>query len=137
MWGQSADRKKHDVFFDVQAASRFDVGGRYDSTHFDLTLGYKPNDKWLIMLQNYTATREPESAFGFAVGRQSYWKFQPSLTYHYRRKKKKNRGNESETKGDETPLKRNHSLQLSYTKTLSGRSIVAEEGVAISYWYRF
>ena len=134
LWGQSTDRQKNNLFADVQLASRFDVGGRYDATHFDVTLGYKPDGKWLFMLQNYTATREPESDFGFNVGRQSQWKIQPSITYHYGRKKKRKKGEEA---GLDKPRKRNHSLQIAYTKTILGQNLVEEEGVTIGYWWRY
>ena len=117
LWGQSFETERYgDVFFDAQIAARLETGGRYHSTHGDLTVGWKPHDKWLIMLQSYNAFIEPESALGFTVEAKQRLKLNPSVTYQYSKRQ---------------------SVQLGYITTWHGRGIVKEEGLSLGFWWRY
>ncbi|WP_409433781.1 hypothetical protein ACJ3XI_04555 [Litorimonas sp. RW-G-Af-16] len=116
LWGQSWETSRGDFFTDAQIAGRMETGGRYQSTSLDVTLGYKPTDKWMIMLQNYTRHAEAEEALGFRVPAQAYLKSHASITYRY---------------------KAGQRLQLGYVKTLLGKNIVQEGGFTLGVWWEY
>ncbi len=118
LWGQSYETERYgDVFFDAQIAARLRTdSGEYNSTHADLTLGYKPSSKWFVFWQNFSTLREAETDMGFTVPQQFQFKSNVSVGYEY---------------------KTNRIVQFGYSETLFGRNIVKERGVFLSTWVRY
>lgn len=62
--GQSQETLIGDVFHDTQLAVRVNGDGVFDSVHGTFTLGYKPTDRTIIMLQGFADHTENNSSFG-------------------------------------------------------------------------
>lgn len=62
--GQSRETIIGDVFHDTQLAVRVDGDGVFDSVHGTFTLGYKPTNRLMFMLQGFADHTENISSFG-------------------------------------------------------------------------
>ena len=118
LWGRDFFSEKYgDIYIDAQIAGRFRLdNGGYQSTHLDLTLGYKPSEKWSIFLQNFSTLREAESDQDFRVEEQVSVKSSLSLGYRY---------------------KRGRMVQVGYGQTVFGRNTVKERSLFISTWLSY
>ncbi len=59
------------VFVDGEVAYRDRTAGPPDEWHGDLTIGYKPNDKWTLMLQSFNEVTDGAGSPGFPAIRES------------------------------------------------------------------
>ena len=61
---QFRGRRRLYVFVDAEVAYRDRTAGPPDEWHGDLTIGYKPNDKWTLMLQSFNEVTHGAGAAG-------------------------------------------------------------------------
>jgi hypothetical protein len=102
------------TFIDVQLAQRFRLGGPPDEFRADITLGMRPLERWLLMLQSFNVISEGDGTLGFSS--YAYHKLQVSAVYAV------------------TPAM---SLQLGGFTTYAGHNALQENGVVLSGWYKF
>jgi hypothetical protein len=103
------------AFVDVQVAQRFRLGGPPDEFRADLTLGVRPQDKWLVLLQSFNVISEGAGNAPFFPS-YSYSKLQLSAVYSL------------------TPQL---SLQLGGYTTYWGQNALQENGLVVGAWYKF
>jgi len=121
LWGQSFDfgdktNNKWVGFFDAHIAARARSTEQLEDWRADLTLGLKPNEKIIFMMQGFHIDRLAFSGQGFTVPRQAQSKAQISAVFE---------------------IKTNRLLQFSYLETLAGRNIVKEKAVTVGLWQRY
>jgi hypothetical protein len=102
------------TFIDVQLAQRFRLGGPPDEFRADLTLGVRPLERWLLLLQSFNVSSEGAGTLGFSS--YAYHKLQASAVYAV------------------TPAM---SLQLGGFTAFAGHNALQENGVVLSGWYKF
>lgn len=102
------------AFLDVQVAQRFRLGGPPDEFRTDVTLGFRPADRWLVLAQSFNVFSE--GAGDFANPSYAYSKFQLSAVYAL------------------TPAL---SLQFGGYTTYWGRNALQENGLVVGAWYKF
>lgn len=98
------------AFFDVQGAYRFSAGGTDDEVHVDLTLGFRPVERWLLLAQSFST---------ISVGAEEpyrYHKIQASAVCR---------------------VYKGFSLQVGATGTVGGVSALQERGAFAAIWYEF
>jgi protein XagA len=103
------------AFVDVQVAQRFRFGGPPNEFRADVTLGVRPQDKWLVLLQSFNVVSEGAGSAPFVPG-YSYSKLQLSAVYSL------------------TPQL---SLQLGGYTTYWGQNALQENGLVVGAWYKF
>ncbi len=101
-------------FIDVQLAPRFRLGGPPDEFRADVTLGVRPLQRWLLLLQSFNVISEGSGELGFSS--YAYHKLQVSAVYAI------------------TPAM---SLQLGGFTTFAGYNALQENGVVLGAWYKF
>jgi len=121
LWGQSFDfgdrtNNKWVGFFDAHIAARARSTERLEDWRADLTLGFKPNEKLIFMVQGFHIDRFAFSESGFTVPRQAQTKAQASVAFE---------------------IKKNRLLQFSYLETVAGRNIVKEQALTVGLWQRY
>jgi hypothetical protein len=103
------------AFVDVQVAQRFRLGGPPDEFRADLTLGVRPREDWLVLLQSFNVVSEGAGSQPFFPS-YSYSKLQLSAVYSV------------------TPKL---SLQLGGYTTYWGQNALQENGLVAGAWYKF
>jgi hypothetical protein len=103
------------AFVDVQVAQRFRLGGPPDEFRADVTLGVRPQDKWLVLLQSFNVISEGAGSAPFFPS-YSYSKLQLSAVYSL------------------TPKL---SLQFGGYTTYWGQNALQENGLVVGAWYKF
>jgi hypothetical protein len=103
------------AFVDVQVAQRFRLGGPPDEFRADFTLGVRPQDKWLVLLQSFNVVSEGAGSLPLFPS-YSYSKFQLSAVYSV------------------TPK---ISLQFGGYTTYWGQNALQENGLVLGAWYKF
>ena len=116
LWGRSQAFKNSAVFFEAQGALRSKSFSNIDEWHTDFTLGYKRNDKYLLLGQLFHARRKSIEQDGFAVPTQQRVKLKLSAVYEY---------------------KKNRHVQIGYEQTIAGRNIVRERGLSVGTWLKY
>lgn len=102
------------AFVDVQVAQRYRLGGPPDEFRTDVTLGVRPHDRWLLLMQSFNVISEGAGSWGYPS--YAYYKFQLSAVYAL------------------TPAL---SLQLGSYTTYWGRNALQENGMVLGAWYKF
>jgi hypothetical protein len=102
------------AFLDVQAAQRFRFDGPPDEFRADVTLGVRPDARWLVLLQSFNVVSEGAGTWGLPS--YSYSKLQLSAVYSL------------------TPKL---SLQLGGYTTYWGQNALQENGLVVGAWYKF
>lgn len=104
-------------FYDVQLGSRYDLKTDIMSRwQLDFTAGIKPNDKWMGLAQVYLLDIEEQTIGLFTTPAVKQAKAELSLAYRI------------------TP---NRFAQFGFSKTLTGRNIVKEQGLFFGLWQEF
>jgi len=116
LWGQSRAFGKTTVFFDAQAALRSQNFSNINEWQTDLTLGYKRDEKYIILAQAFHAKRLGITQDRFTVPEQQSLKFKLSAVYKY---------------------KKNRHVQIGYQDTVAGRNIIRERGVSVGTWIKY
>ena len=121
LWGQSKEFENFSIFFDVQGALRSENFSDIDEWHTDLTLGYKRNEKYLLLGQLFHSSLDGEvlngdAGDGILVPRQRRVKLKLSAVYEY---------------------KKNKHVQIGVQETIAGRNTVRERGVSLGTWIRY
>jgi len=116
LWGQSKVFEKFSLFFDTQAALRSQNSSDIDEWQTDLTLGYKRDEKYMILGQAFYAKRQGIAQDRFTVPEQQSLKFKLSAVYQY---------------------KKNRHVQIGYQDTVAGRNIIRERGVSVGTWIKY
>jgi len=116
LWGQSRAFGKTTVFFDAQAALRSQNFSNINEWQTDLTLGYKRDEKYIILAQAFHAKRLGITQDRFTVPEQQSLKFKLSAVYKY---------------------KKNRHVQIGYQDTVAGRNIIREGGVSVGTWIKY
>jgi protein XagA len=99
---------------DIQVAQLDRFGGPPDEFHTDITLGVRPYDRWLILMQSFNVISEGAGSWGYPD--YSYYKLQLSAVY---------------------ALTHALSLQLGGYTTYWGRNALQENGMVLGVWYKF
>jgi hypothetical protein len=115
LFGYSFNAGAWPAFVDVQVAQRFRLGGPPDEFRADVTLGVRPQDKWLVLLQSFNVMSEGAGTAPFFPN-YSYSKLQLSAVYSV------------------TPKL---SLQLGGYTTYWGQNALQENGLVVGAWYKF
>lgn len=102
------------AFVDVQVAQRYRLGGPPDEFRTDVTLGLRPHDRWLLLMQSFNVTSEGAGSWGYPS--YAYYKLQLSAVYAL------------------TPAL---SLQFGGYTTYWGRNALQENGLVLGAWYKF
>jgi protein XagA len=103
------------AFGELQAGYRWHGGPSPDEFRLDATLGLRPNDRWLLLIQSFN-THAVAHDRRFHKGRTQHSKLQVSAVYD---------------------LTKRWSLQIGGFTTLRGREIVKENGVLTAIWLKF
>jgi hypothetical protein len=114
LFGYSFKAGAWPAFVDVQVAQRFRIGGPPDEFRADLTLGLRPQDRWLFLMQSFNVIAEGKGSWEYSS--YAYHKFQLSAVYS---------------------LSKQLSLQLGGYTTYLGRNALQENGVLLGAWYKF
>jgi protein XagA len=101
-------------FVDVEVAQRFRIGGPPDEFRADITLGVRPAERWLLLMQSFNVISEGAGDWGYAS--YAYYKLELSAVYAL------------------TPAL---SLQVGAYTTYWGRNALQENGVVLGAWYKF
>lgn len=115
LFGYSFNAGAWPAFVDVQVAQRFRLGGPPDEFRADITLGVRPQDKWLVLLQSFNVVSEGAGSLPFFPS-YSYSKLQLSAVYSV------------------TPKL---SLQVGGYTTYWGQNALQENGLVLGAWYKF
>ena len=99
-----------------QGALRSKSFSSIDEWHTDFTLGYKRNDKYLLLGQLFHARRKSIEQDGFSVPIQQRVKLKLSAVYEY---------------------KKNRHVQIGYEQAIAGRNIVRERGLSVGTWLKY
>jgi hypothetical protein len=102
------------AFVDVQLGQRFRTGGPPSEARVDLTLGLRPAQQWMLLVQQFNVISEGSGRAPFTS--INYHKLQMSVVY------------------DLTPQ---WSLQGGAFTTFAGRNALQENGLITGVWYRF
>ena len=115
LFGYSFNAGAWPAFVDIQVAQRFRLGGPPDEFRADVTLGVRPQDKWLLLLQSFNVISEGAGSAPFFPS-YSYSKLQLSAVYSL------------------TPKL---SLQFGGYTTYRGQNALQENGLVVGAWYKF
>lgn len=115
LFGYSFKAGTWPAFIDVQVAQRFRLGGPPDEFRADFTLGVRPQDRWLVLLQSFNVISEGAGSLPFFPS-YSYSKLQLSAVYSV------------------TPKL---SLQVGGYTTYWGQNALQENGLVLGAWYKF
>jgi hypothetical protein len=102
------------AFADIQLAQRFRTGGPPSEARLDLSLGVRPAQQWLLLLQQFNVISEGSGRPPFTSN--NYHKLQMSVVYD---------------------LAPQWSLQGGVFTTFAGRNALQENGLITGVWYRF
>ncbi|WP_233349737.1 hypothetical protein [Litorimonas cladophorae] len=111
--GQSRETLIGDFFYDAQFALRSESLDRLDGIQSALTLGFKPTERWLAMVQTYGNHANDQTVDGFIAPEQ----FQLSINLSLARQYKPGRY-----------------IQIGTGQTVLGRNIVKEKSLFIGIW---
>lgn len=111
--GQSRETLIGDFFYDAQLALRSETLDRVDGVQSALTVGYKPTERWLAMMQSYANHANDQQEDGFIAPEQ----FQLSINLSLARQYKPGRY-----------------IQIGAGRTVLGRNIVQENSLFIGIW---
>ncbi|MDB5600163.1 MAG: hypothetical protein JWN71_2207 [Xanthobacteraceae bacterium] len=114
LFGYSFKAGATPAFLDVQLAQRFRFDGPPNEFRADVTLGVRPEERWLFMMQSFNVVSE--GAGDWNLPSYSYSKLQLSAVYEL------------------TPKV---ALQLGGYTTYWGRNALQENGLVAGAWYRF
>ncbi len=114
--GQSRETLLGDFFYDAQLAARTENFDRVDGVQGALTVGYKPNHRWLLMSQTYLNFSDNDNIDGFEVAEQTQLTATLSIARQYRP---------------------GRYLQLGSGQTLFGQNIVKERSLFIGMWTEY
>jgi protein XagA len=114
LFGYSFKAGTMPAFLDVQVAQRLRFDGPPNEFRADVTLGIRPQDRWLVMLQSFNVVSE--GAGNWNLPSYSYSKLQLSAVYEV------------------TPKL---ALQLGGYTTYWGRNALQENGLVVGAWYKF
>lgn len=114
--GQSRETLLGDFFYDAQLALRSKDFGKLDGAQAALTLGYKPNHRWLIMSQSYVNQAARDKVDGFIVPEQVQIDTHFSAARQYRP---------------------GRYIQLGVGRSVFGRNIVKERSVFMGLWTKY
>lgn len=101
-------------FAEIQGGYRFGLDGRSDAFRADLTLGIRPQARWLLLAQSFNtlAVDRPDATFA----EPTEHKLQLSAVYD---------------------VNRHLSLQVGGFATLAGRDALRERALVTAVWLRF
>jgi hypothetical protein len=102
------------TFVDMQLAQRFRTGGPPNEARIDLSFGIRPEQRWLVLLQQFNVISE--GAGDAAFPSNNYHKLQLSVIYD---------------------LAPQWSVQGGAFTTFAGRNALQENGLLGGLWYRF
>jgi hypothetical protein len=102
------------AFFDVQLGQRFRLGAPPNEVRADFTLGVRPLDPWLVLVQSFNVISE--GAGSVSNPDYAYHKLQLSVVYAV------------------TPVL---SLQLGGFETYMGHNALRERGAIMGVWAKF
>lgn len=114
LFGYSFKAGTMPAFLDVQVAQRFRFDGPPNEFRTDVTLGVRPAERWLVMLQSFNVISEGAGTWNLPS--YSYSKLQLSAVYEV------------------TPR---IALQLGGYTTYWGRNALQENGLVVGAWYKF
>ncbi len=114
--GQSRETPLGDFFYDAQFALRSEALSDLDGIQAALTLGYKPKERWLFMIQSFANFSDNENVDGFEVPEQFQLNTQISAGHQY---------------------KPGRYLQIGVGQTVFGQNIVKERSVFIGLWTEY
>jgi len=114
--GQSRETLLGDFFYDAQIALRTEAFDKVDQTQAALTLGYKPTQRWLLMVQSYAIVSAAETVDGFRVPEQLEVSSHISIARQF---------------------KPGRYIQLGAGQTIFGRNIVKERSLFIGLWTEY
>lgn len=101
-------------FTDSETAYRYRPGGRADEVKVNVTLGFQPDDTWMVLVQSFNFTSiGPEALIG---KRTRSHKLKLSLVRR---------------------VHENLSVELGAFKTIAGENIVEETAGLLAFWYNF
>ncbi len=104
----------HPAFFDGEIAYRARNGGNPGEARLDLTLGWRPFDKVLLLLQDFSAATIGQGSFAYPAEKWS--KLQPSIVYDF------------------AP---GWSAQVGGFATIAAENARIEHGALVALWRRF
>jgi len=114
--GQSRETEIGDFFYDAQFAIRSEALTDIDGIQGALTLGYKPTERWLFMVQSFANFSDRERVDGFVVPEQLQINSQISGAHQY---------------------KPGRYVQIGVGKTFFGRNIVKERSIFMGLWTEY
>ena len=115
LFGYSFKAGAWPAFLDLQVAQRFRVGDNVPNEfRFDATLGVRPAERWLILLQSFNVVSEGDA--GPTQPSYDYSKLQLSVVYD---------------------VTKAWSLQVGGFTTVAGRNALQENGALLAAWYRW
>jgi hypothetical protein len=114
LFGASFTMSGLPVFVDVQLAERLRAGGPPSEARMDFTVGIRPAQQWLLLMQQFNVVSEGSGAQPFTANR--YHKLQMSVVYD---------------------LAPQWSVQGGAFTTFAGRNALQENGLVTGLWYRF
>lgn len=114
--GQSRETLIGDFFYDAQFALRTESFAALDAGQAALTLGYKPTERWLFMLQNYGNFSNDDFVDGFIVPEQTQVTSQLSAAHQF---------------------KPGRYVQIGAGRTMFGQNIVKERSLFIGLWTEY
>lgn len=114
--GQSRETLVGDFFYDAQFALRSEALKDLDGMQGALTLGYKPTNRWLAMVQSFANFSNNQEIDGFRVPAQLKLNTQVSVGHQY------------------SP---GRYLQIGVGQTFLGQNIVKERSVFMGLWTEY
>lgn len=106
-----------DWFYDIQLGTRYDLKSDVLSRwQVDFTLGMKPHDKWMGLVQLYGLNTRQQQNRGFVVPKSHQAKLELSLAYQ---------------------IKPGQYVQFGASQTLTGRNVVKETSLFTGIWRSF
>jgi hypothetical protein len=122
LYGRSGTNKpskslKLNWFYDFQIGTRYDLkSDNFSQWQVDLTLGAKPHEKWMGLIQFYGLNVKEQRNQGFIVPKSNHAKLELSLAYQ---------------------IKPGQYIQFGALRTLAGRNVVKESGLFTGVWRKF
>lgn len=114
MWGQSFKLAGRDGFFNIEGGYRLRNGAPPNETHIDLTLGYRPVPKLLVLAQSFTTASDGAGTGVFTK-------------YHYTNLKL----------GAAVDVTDDWTLQAAWVGTVDGKNALRERGFNLGAWRKF
>lgn len=115
LYGRSFQMGNWPAFGDAELAWHIRNGAPPSEFRIDLTLGARPSERWLLLLQSFSVISNGAGTGAFDVPYR-YYKIQPSVVWDFAPK---------------------WSAQLGMVATVAGRNSWREQGVIAALWHRF